>query len=183
MRRISESDIAEMRSSGYDTVTIEQAKRDLERSKVADEIIRDIEGAFAGVTLGGGVGLKEAQGLDDYEDEATRAQYREADEKENWLAITSEQLNACNSSLSFFDAEGMRFHLPAYLISDLRGEYNFGVDFCLTYLKQHCREQFSLLSEEQRAVVRAYLQFLLEDAEYEFERSDIERALRIYWLS
>ncbi|MFD2304775.1 DUF6714 family protein, partial [Roseibacillus ishigakijimensis] len=183
MRRASESDIVEMRSLGYDSVTIEEAKRDLERSKVADEIIRSIEVAFAGVTLGEGVGLREAQGLDDYEDEATCAQYREGDEKEDWSAITSDQLNACNSSLSFFDAEGMRFHLPAYLISDLRGEYNFEVDFSLTYLTQQCREQYSLFSREQRAVVRTYLLFLREDPEYGFERPSIERALRVFWTS
>jgi hypothetical protein len=37
--------------------------------------------AFAGVTLGGGGGLQEAQGLDNYQAAATCAAYRATDEK------------------------------------------------------------------------------------------------------
>jgi len=38
----------------------------------------------------------------------------------------------CNSSLSFFNADGMRFHLPAFLIAELKGEYRCGIEICLT---------------------------------------------------
>ncbi|RYD61323.1 MAG: hypothetical protein EOP83_17295 [Verrucomicrobiaceae bacterium] len=137
--------------------------------------------AFAGVALGGGVGLQQAQGLDDYEDEETCAKLRLEDEKEDWSRISCDLLNACNSSLSFFDAEGMRFHLPAYLIADLMGEYGFGMDFDLTHLSDHKVEQFALLSAAQRAAVRDYLRFIFEEPDYEFGRPHIERALVGFW--
>ncbi len=57
--------------------------------------------AFAGVKLGSGIGLQEAQGLDDCEDDATRARYRASDEKENWAHISVSELNRCYSSLSY----------------------------------------------------------------------------------
>jgi hypothetical protein len=82
------------------------------------EVASHIREAFHGVTLGNGIGLLEGQGLDDYEDEATRKAYRERDEKHDWERIPVEALNRCQSSLSFFDAEGMRFHLPAFIRLD-----------------------------------------------------------------
>jgi len=74
-------------------------------------LISDITSAFAGVRLGGGVGLFEAQGLDDYADVAERKALRERDEKDAWTVFSADALNCANSSLSFFDAERMRFHL------------------------------------------------------------------------
>jgi hypothetical protein len=68
-----------------------------------------------------------AQGIDDYYSREATAQFRRKDEKDNWQKISSNDLNRCNSSPSFFDAEGFRFHLPAYLIAELQGrdEYDF----------------------------------------------------------
>lgn len=175
----SSTDIAEMRARGYDRSVIDDAiklsrRRDrLERVKVA------IQAAFADVRLGSGVGLREAQAIDDYETTLTRAACRDDDEKVDWRRISVKDLNECNSSLSFFDAEGMRFHLPAFLIADLDGEYRFGMAFCLT---QCLDERFALLSRAQAEVVREYLRFIEEEPDYEFEREHIRRALEEFWL-
>lgn len=159
----SPSDIEEMKARGYDRSTIDQAVELSKRWHEAASIRSAIESAFSGVRLGNGVGLTEAQGLDDYADEATRAAYRAADEKEDWRRISADQLNKCNSSLSFFDDEGMRFHLPAYLVADLDGDYKFGLAYALTQTPI-LSEQFRLLSKEQRAAVRRYLEVHLARA-------------------
>lgn len=183
MKRITPDELAEMRTRGYDRVTIEQASEAIERGKIADELINAITEAFRGVTLGNGVGLQQAQGLDDYEDEETCAAYREGDEKEDWRAIASDELNRCHSSLSFFDAEGMRFHLPAYMIAELRGEYDFGMSFCLTYLNTHGRSYFTALSTVQRQTVREFLLCLRDDPNYQFDLAEIEQALKSFWIA
>ena len=144
-------------------------------------VYRVIEAAFAGVALGTGVGLQEAQGLDDYADAATCAAYRAKDEKDDWHRIAPEALNQCYSSLSFFDAPGMRFHLPAYLLADLRGDYHFGMAFGLTRLSDYSVKQFALLSREQRAAVRAFLLHIADDPNYRSEHPHIVRALEEYW--
>jgi len=177
----TQADIDEMKARGYDRATIDAAWLRMGRGKQAEAICERIRAAFAGVTLGHGVGLRQAQGLDDYEDEETCAKWRSGDEKEDWSRISSDSLNACNSSLSFFDADGMMFHLPAYLIADLRGEYGFGMAFCLTHLSDYKEQQFVLLSAAQREAVREYLRFILEESEYEFERPHIEGALIGFW--
>jgi hypothetical protein len=100
--------------------------------------------------------------------------------KPRWAGLRSEELNKCNSSLSFFDAEGMRFHLPAYLIADLDGTYGFGMAFTLTQ-SSLLGEQVALLNEAQHAAVRAYFRFVEHEPEYEFEREHIQNALVGFW--
>jgi hypothetical protein len=180
MKYPSPADIAEMRARGYDSTTIAEAEQQSKRREAAQQVARTIEAAFAEVTLGGGVGLQEAQGLDDHADAATCATYRANDEKDDWHRIPAEALQHCNSSLSFFDAEGMRFHLPAYLLADLRGDYGFGMAFCLTQTSDYdC--YFRLLSDAQRRAVRGFLLHILDDPDYQFDRPHILRALDDYW--
>lgn len=180
MKHPSPADIEEMRARGYDRSTIEQAVEQSKRWHESEAIRAAIVQAFSGVTLGNGVGLTQAQGIDDYESDARCAAHREHDEKEDWSRIPVEQLDECNSSLSFFDAEGMRFHLPAYLIADLNGKYPFGMAFPLTQ-SSDLDQQFFLLNPEQRAAVRRYLKFIVDEPEYALDRAHIERALETYW--
>ena len=143
-------------------------------------LISEIFVAFEGVRLGRGIGLFEAQGLDDYADAEERKALRERDEKDNWTVLSPDALNRANSSLSFFDAEGMRFHLPAYLVADLRGDYKFGVVFTLCQAAVR-EEPFALFSGPQQAAVRHYLEFIAKDPSYEFDYPDIQRCLAGYW--
>jgi hypothetical protein len=174
----SADDIAEMRARGYDHFVIEEAIERSKRREVLEQLKTKIRTAFTNVRLGSGVGLREAQALDGYADEATCAACREKDEKDDWQAIATKDLNECSSSLSFFDADGMRFHLPAYLTADLDGAYQFGMAFCLT---QCTGEQFALLNGAQGAVVREYLIFIEEEPDYEWDREHIRRAIEEYW--
>ena len=157
--------------------------KDPRRTDRTQEICEIVRKAFADVKLGKGLGLQEAQGLDDYENEMTCAAYRAKDEKEDWESIPVEELNRCNSSLSFFDAEGMRFHLPAFLIAELRGDFEFDLVFLLTHLGDYSKNQFVVLSDAQRSAVRAYLLHIQDAPEYEFDRPHIVRALDEYWTT
>lgn len=180
MKYLTAEQIAEMKARGYKAETIRLAVLQIERRPEAMKLCEIIVQAFHGVKLGSGIGLFEGQGLDDYEDAATCFAYRERDEKDDWSRITAEDLNRCHSSLSFFDAEGMRFHLPAYLILDLQGGCDMGMNFHLTYALGE-RPAFDLLSPEQRASIRRLLLFLLDDPNEKFDHSDIQHALDHYW--
>lgn len=137
--------------------------------------------AFAGVKLGPGIGLWEAQGIDDYADFRKLRAYRARDEKEDWSVITAADLDYCNSSPSFFDAAGMRFHLPAFLLADLAGETKTAyITFTLTNTRT-LTERFELLSPEQRAAVREFLLLRLSDPHRSFDHKMISRALQDYW--
>lgn len=146
-----------------------------------EALCAQIRAAFSDVRLGQGIGLREAQGLDDYADAATCAQHRAGDEKDDWQRLSVEALNACYSSLSFFDAPGMRFHLPAFLIAEIQGHYRQDLVFQLAHLNDYSRAQYAELSCAQRQAVRAYLLHRLDDERYAFDRPHILRAVEEYW--
>ena len=109
-----------------------------------------IDRAFHDVRLGGGIGLWEAQAIDDHADVATRQRNRNRDEKDDWRRISVETLEACDSSLSFFDAAGMRFHLPAFLTAEMAGLSTAGAVCHLTHFDWNATQsQFELLNAEQ----------------------------------
>lgn len=180
MKYPSPDDIAEMKRRGYDRSVIERAIELSERWHDAEAVRDRIRKAFAGVKLGSGTGLHEAKGLDFYQSAEECAALREGDEKEDWSRISAESLNEYNSSLSFFDAEGMRFHLPAYLIADLNGEYRFGMAYGLTTISRH-DEKFRLLNKDQREAVRDYLQYIAQEKDYAIDREAILQAISGYW--
>lgn len=170
-----------MKARGYDPLTIQEAERKMASGVAAMAVCAMIEKAFAGVTLGEGVGLLQARGLDDYADEPTLKALRAEDEKEDWHHISEESLQYFHDTLSFFDAEGMRFHLPAFLLWDLQTSFSPFVVYSLTNTSSYSQKKFSLLSPSQRAAVRTYLLHILEDPEYRFEHENIRRALVEYW--
>jgi hypothetical protein len=150
-------------------------------SQERDEIIAEVREAFRGVKLGDGVGLHQGQAIDDWEDQATQLSERQKDEKENWEVIPTETLNLCHSSLCFFDAEGMRFHLPAFIIGDLRDELGCDAVFHLTELTDYALSKLTALTVAQHNAIRHYLLLVMNEPNYEFDRPAIESALSTYW--
>ena len=180
MKYLSPDEVRRLKESGYDPVLLE-ASADTQRWEVANSLREKIESAFAGVTLGDGIGLMEGRGLDDYEQADVLARLHAQDERTDWRKFTSEDLLSYQSSISFTDAEGMRFHLPAWMLGELRDDGIVGLIWSLCRIAPHNEHQFSLLSPEQRFVVRDFLEFMREDPEYEHERSEIEAAIEHIW--
>lgn len=144
-----------------------------------EQLINDIETAFARVTLGKGIGLSEANAIDDYASEEEIQRCKAQDERLNWHKIPVDDLNQYNVALAFFDAEGMRFHLPAFLIADLKGEYRFDLEFSFLHLTDYTLSQFSLLNEEQKRVVYHYLLWKDEN-DLIFNKEELTKSLN-FW--
>lgn len=179
----SPDDIQRMKEYGYDRSTIADAEETLSLWQEMKDIQTQIQDAFVGVVLGDGVGLWQAQGLDDYKSLAECLVLRERDEKLDWSKISAEDLNICNSSLSFFDAKGMQFHLPAFLIADLKGEWMFNLTFHLCEASDR-NQRFALLNDAQREAVKAYLYWIATDRDYNFDQDSIVKNLVDgYWAS
>src|SRR5687767_1098532 len=125
-------------------------------------VIEEIERAFSGVRLGEGVSLREADVIDDYGSEADREKARAEDELVDWRKISEELISHYSSCLSFFDAEGMRFHLPAYMRFVLKHyETSDSNSIDATIYALGCGgERFGLLNQEQREAVRKFLEFV-----------------------
>jgi hypothetical protein len=149
-----------------------------------EQVIQNIRTAFRGVKLGDGIGLWQAQAIDDYKPVEEQIRQRERDEKENWEAISIEDLDQCYSSLSFFDADGMRFHLPAFLIAELQEVLrNPGPVFSIAWLSDYNEGQFASLSTDQCIAVRDFLELIRDDRNYEADWPHIDMALLDFWMA
>lgn len=169
--------LREMAAAGYDPQLLAERQAQCD---VAEAVRRRIREAFRTVRLEDGIGLFEAQVIDDYGSDAERAKARSADEKHDWTLLSRNDLRICHSSLSFFDAKGMRFHLPAFMLADIDGEFGFNLSFHLALdLEPH--DRFALLDDRQRDAVRTLLVLMRHDPDHEFEREHIVRALEGYW--
>ena len=187
MKYYSEEEIGEMKLNCCESKTIEQARNNKAR---ADALISEITNAFKNVKLNGGVGLNVAQGLSegldlrnrpgDDEDKAVYKKLKRKDEKNNWQNIPIKELNRCNSSLNNFDADGLRFHLPAYMIAEIKGECDFEMGFCLCD-KYNYSYVFSTLEPAERKVIVLFLEYIYEQEKYLFYKGDIQKSLETYW--
>jgi hypothetical protein len=138
-----------------------------------EELVSEIKTAFKNVRLEDGIGLWEAQGIDDYADAKTIATLRQKDERHHWDKIPYEDLINCSSSLSFFDAKGMRFCLPQFLIFDILAEDFFeaqnnaspDVLFTLGYKlnEEYQKNRFSLFNHQQTQTIVHFLEYKLEE--------------------
>ncbi len=148
-----------------------------------DSVKSSIRAAFDGVTLGDGVGLWQGQAIDDYEGEDAEASARARDIKHDWSAIPSQDLRRCESSLSFFDADGMRFHIPAFMIAELDDHLDVGCLYTLTSVyDDYSLGQLSGLSDGQRAAIVDFLRFMVqEDEDALSDAAKIQRAIDEYW--
>jgi hypothetical protein len=137
-----------------------------------EELITEIRMAFKGVELEDGIGLWEAQGIDDYADEKTIIELRGKDERKNWSNIPYRELAICESSVAFFDAKGMRFCLPQFLILDIIEEDLFkeeeinspDIVFILGHELdgEYQKNRFSLFDIRQIQCVVEYLAYKLQ---------------------
>lgn len=175
-----EGEVDEMVARGYDPSVIAEGRELAARGRVAEDLKAAIRKAFAGVALGDGIGLHEAQAIDDYKSDAVRAARRAKDERLDWAALDADDLDRLHSSLAFFDAEGMRFHLPAYMLAELEGRYGFDLALTIAYSASG-DERYTLLNEAQKAAVRDFLRFVQGEPEYSSSRESIQLALTNYW--
>lgn len=173
--------LAELEADGFVEIwPNDERKLAAERVRVV-ELIRS---AFRGVELGEGTGLREADALDGYAGMTELAACRSLDEKHDWSSIPVADLDRYSCSLSFFNADGMRFHLPAFLVADLeRRSFNAFPLFHLTDNVPYALSRFDTLSSAQREAVRSYLNLCLSDQHQEFMHPNIEAVLRDYWAA
>ena len=130
-------------------------------------VIDQIERAFSNVTLEAGVSLHEADVIDDYGSDDERKKARAGDEKEDWQHISEEDIARYQHVLCFMDAEGLRFHWPAWMVFTLRRYKTSDSLSTDSVIYSICRSAAdhntrALLSEEQRNAIIGFLEACLD---------------------
>jgi hypothetical protein len=124
------------------------------------ELIDKINTAFKYVKLDGGTGLLKACDLEHRG--RLEAEFRDRiEETKDWREISAESANQCYGSLSFMDTKGTRFHLPVYMIHDIKGDMNYDVlgTIAMQILTPGVAEN---LTNEQRESVIEYINYMLK---------------------
>lgn len=148
-----------------------------------DQTVKQIEDAFADVSLGNGVSLNEAEVIDDYGTDDQRAAARERDELHDWQRIPDEDIEHHPSVLCFMDDEGLRFHLPAYMRFTLRRyreSESLSTDSTIYRLSDPgCIERLLVyLTDQQIDATRSFLDMCLEIGDDCLDISQVPLALR-----
>ena len=133
--------------------------------------------AFAGVNLGDGIGLLEADGIDDYAVEAELANRRSRDERADWRRISVEMLNECYTAPSFMDARGFIFHLPAFLLAELNDRFNHGFIYRLFDANMLRNDWIRLLNVSQRDAIASVLALVRQHPDYRENSDEITVAI------
>jgi hypothetical protein len=164
--RITHEDIEDLRDRGEDNYFLSLLAEWIEQIPALDAAIEDIKNAFIGMKLEDGTGLREAQGIDDYEGEEACAKLRATDEKDDWEAIEVSELASCYSAPSFMNPRGFVFHLPAFLIAELNDEHPYG--FIDRIIQPHHRpaDWLPILNNPQKQALANLLRVLSRHPDY-----------------
>ncbi len=134
-------------------------------------IVQDIRGAFASVSLDGGISLPEGRLLDDqyHPSPAQLAAAREAwNARHHWSEVPYDVLDEMADAITFLDARGRQYYLPAFMIVALDPpEHDSGnVEDCLIHTLVNVdryRGEFDSYTEAQKTAIAHYLQYMMED--------------------
>src|SRR4051812_37598398 len=85
-----------------------------------EALIAEVTAAFDGVSREDGTTLHEADAIDDWKSDAECRVARRLDTEGRWQNVPDEDIWACCSALSFLDAKGFRYYLPAFMIYGLK---------------------------------------------------------------
>lgn len=135
------------------------------------ELIQQIYTSFKGINLEEGIGLFEADCIDDQinSSHADYIHWKQKDERHDWekllpLFLSTTAIERLNSSNYFFmDAKGKRFHMPCYLIQDLDSSFGGNNPVVADIrLKRNGLNDYKLLSALQKQTLADFLAFQLE---------------------
>lgn len=142
----------------------------IEREREA--LLRQIHEAFKGVTREGGVSWSETGVIDDYGSVEERAAARAYDEDTSWTELVDDERwhpNQGCGGYPFLDAIGFRYYLPPAMVRVARSRdpneaMNLRYELTLVRaegdLRSWALEQWSLLSAEQRSVIKRFVQYM-----------------------
>lgn len=147
-----------------------------------DVPVKQIVNAFAEVSLGNGVSLREADVIDDYGTLNERAAAREQDELDDWQWIPDEYIENHSSVLCFMDDQGLRFHLPAYMRFALlryRESESMSIDATIYRLSDpDCiKRLLAYLTDQQVDAIKTFLNTCLEIGDGWLDVSNVRLAL------
>ncbi len=135
-------------------------------------LISSIYEAFKNVHLEDGIGLYEADCIDDYisPDDPVYISWKQRDERENWDKLLplflsdgfSERVHTGN--WHFMDAKGKRFHLPCFLLVDVENKLKGENPLIIALIFEPVDLSFlNIFNTSQKQVISDFLEYKTEE--------------------
>lgn len=148
----------------------------------------EIRAAFAGVSLGKGVSLRQAQVIDRYKEGVSDRKFASLPRDEitdDWSRIPLSELDG--DCIAHLDAEGLRYYIPALMLSvlnnyDAASMRVIGTISALDPRDTHGQRRIALLNESQRRAIASFLLSLPRLSDLYREHAEVaSRSLQAYW--
>jgi hypothetical protein len=122
-----------------------------------DALITEITAAFDRVSREDGTTLHEAKAIDDWKTPQEQQAAREFDTEQRWQDVPDDDILVSESALSFLDAKGFRYYLPAFMLCGLKDWENdsSGILHSCEYHLLH-ESQKSLRKSEPKEIAAKY---------------------------
>jgi hypothetical protein len=159
-------------------------------------LIRLITAAFQNVVRGNGISLHEADVIDcagyDNKDAKNRVAARRLDTDRRWQDVPDKDIEDYYNILSFLDAEGLRYYVPAYMVWALKHLKTSGsmssdsiiytfVPYLNTGHYERQLERFAIFTTEQNKAICGFLRFMSEHSDGFADEYQASQALTGYW--
>lgn len=154
-----------------------------------EDLAGRIAEAFGGVELGNGLSLHQAWAMDLLRPPEEVLEARALDTEKNWQDIPDDAVEQFHYALTFMDPEGLRFHLPRYMIYGLEHPgldapavdaavyaCDFGED-----PDQEVVKQFNAMSRTQMECIAQFLVFVAGASDEHFDTMVAAIALEAFW--
>ena len=156
---------------------------------MAGEITEAIEAVFGDAALGNGLSLHQARALDHLELPEAVRQARRLDTEKRWQDIPDEKVEEFHFALTYLDPEGLRFHLPRYMVYALEhpGLDNPAVDAAVyacdfgDEIEEEVLAQFNAMSRSQMEVIARFLVHVAEAGEEAYDSLVAAMAIESFW--
>ena len=147
-------------------------------------LISAIEDAFGGVKLGDGIGIFEAEAIDDCVNEKRRTKARAQDIRDDWKAIPDEIISEHYSAMAFMDEKGLRYAIPAYMrfaLSNWETSNSASVDSIIYTLARD--ENWDFLTDLQKQVLADFLKYMVLEEDEHVDSWQASLAYEKHWAS
>jgi hypothetical protein len=159
----------------------------METKMDATQLIEDIKTAFKDVLLKDGIGINEADRMEQQLRDVLIQKGRNLDRMwwNAWTDIDDKYMASYSSVMDYMDAAGIKWVMPAYMTYIIKHykEGSFSVDSTIYTLEAGAKgsDKLDLFTAEQKRVIATFLTFMVDVGEEWVDVESAQNALDKVW--
>ena len=154
------------------------------------ELVAEIHAAFGQARLGDGLSLHQAWAMELLQPPEDVLAARALDTEQRWQDIPDDKVEEFHFALTFMDPEGLRFHLPRFMVFSLEhpgldspavDAAVYACDFGDESMEQEVLKQFNAMSRRQMRMIAKFLMHVAEASDEHYDTMVAAIAVDAFW--